>query len=138
MSATTSTTMTAEQAQRKADSVLSKLATAVPHVKGALLASPDGRALAWILTDQEPRSTAAIVASSRGLGQRLAELAGTSDLDEIVVRSSAGYVVIYSLGAQGAVTVLAEPSVNLAMLHLRARDTVKELGPVIDYIDNED
>ncbi len=127
--------LTPEQAGKKANSMLSKLATTVPHVNGALLASPDGHPLAWVLTDQEPRSTAAIVASSRGLGQRLAELAGTSELDEIVVRSSAGYVVIYSLGAAGAVTVLAAPSVNLAMLHLRARDTVNELMPVIEHID---
>ena len=99
----------------------------VPNASGALLASADGHPVAFYLTDHEPGSTAAIAASSLGLGQRLVELVGNRDLDEIVVRSADGYVVIYSLGSLGAITVLTRPSVNLAMLHLRARDLRREL-----------
>ena len=80
---------------------------------------------------QEPRSTAAIVASSLGLGQRLSDLVGPQPLEELVVRSKGGYVVIYSIGDRGAVIVLAEPAVNLAMLHLRAKDVTKELEAAI-------
>ncbi len=107
--------------------LVSGLTNSVPNLNGALFASPDGHPLAASLVDHDPRSTAAIVASSRGLGDRLVELAGAGELDEIVVRSSSGYVVIYSVGNQGALTVLARPSVNLALLHLKARDVTDQL-----------
>ncbi len=112
------------------NSLVAKLATGVPNVRGALLASPDGHPIASALTDHDPRSTAAIIASSRGLGDRLVELAGTGELDEIVVRSSSGYVVIYSVGGHGALTVLARPSINLALLHLKARDIIAQMTAI--------
>ncbi len=107
-----------------------KLANSVPNIDGALLASPDGHPLASALANHDPRSTAAIIASSRGLGDRLAELAGTGQLEEIVVRSTSGYVVIYSSADGGALTVLGRPSVNLALLHLKAREVIGSLAEV--------
>lgn len=120
------------QTEKQCLRILSNLVETVPHVSGALLASADGHALASHFDSQEPRSTAAIVASSLGLGQRLSDLVGPQPLEELVVRSKGGYVVIYSIGDRGAVIVLAEPAVNLAMLHLRAKDVTKELEAAID------
>ncbi len=129
----TSTTTARERAARAVET----LSTSIPNIYGCLLASPDGRSLASALPDHDPRSTAAIVASSKGLGERLAELSGTGLLEEIVVRSSSGYVIIYSVSNKGALTVLARPSVNVALVHLRARDTIDELVQLIDDIDVE-
>ena len=129
----TTKTKAANQAVR----AIEELATAIPHISGCLLASPDGRSLASALPGHDRRSTAAIVASSRGLGERLADLAGTGVLNEIVVRSSSGYVIVYSVSTKGALTVLAKPSVNLALVHLRARDTIDELIDLIDNINAE-
>jgi predicted regulator of Ras-like GTPase activity (Roadblock/LC7/MglB family) len=125
-------TATATQARKQAEQLLDELCTSIDFVNGALLASLDGNPLAAKLIDHEPRSTAAIVASSKGLGDRLAELAGASGLEEIVVRSGSGYVVIYTVEGKGALTVLTRPAVNLALLHLKARDATVELGKAID------
>jgi predicted regulator of Ras-like GTPase activity (Roadblock/LC7/MglB family) len=110
--------------QADAEAALRSLARSMPNIRGALLASLDGYPLAHHLPDRDPASTAAIVASSCGLGERLAELTGDGSMREIVVNSDDGYVVIYRVGDIGVLTVLTAPAVNLAMLKLKARDVV--------------
>lgn len=116
-----------EQAQAR----LQELVSAVRGVRGALVATVDGHAVAAVLRDASAGSTAAIIASSRGLGERLAELCGDGHLEEIVVRSSAGYVVVYTAGSRGVLTVLTDRAANLAMLHLRARDVADAMAALL-------
>jgi predicted regulator of Ras-like GTPase activity (Roadblock/LC7/MglB family) len=119
-----------------AHAVLRTLVDGLPGVRGALVASVDGRPVAAVLPSHDPSSTAAIVAASLGLGGRLADLAGDGSLQEIVVRSGSGYVVIYAVADRGVLTVLTASSVNLALLHLRARDARSELiEPVRRHLD---
>jgi predicted regulator of Ras-like GTPase activity (Roadblock/LC7/MglB family) len=116
---------------RYASRLLDDFSRSVAGVRGVLLASVDGRPVAAVLPDHDERSTAAIVAASLGLGSRLADLAGDGPLEEIVVRSASGYVVVYAVGDRGVLTVLTAQSTNLALLHLRARDTIPVLEDVI-------
>lgn len=115
----------------RAQACLERLVNSMKGLRGALVASVDGHPVAAVLRDHDIGSTAAIVASSRGLGERLADLSGEGRLQEIVVRSSAGYVVIYTAGDRGVLTVLTESAANLAMLHLRARDAAAELSRIL-------
>lgn len=118
-------------ADRAAQGILRSLVDGLPGVRGALVASVDGRPVASVLPQHDPSSTAAIVAASLGLGSRLADLAGDGSLQEIVVRSGSGYVVIYAVAERGVLTVLTSASANLALLHLRARDARADLaGPL--------
>ncbi len=107
-----------------AERPLRTLVSSTRGVRGALLASVDGRPIASVLADHDDARTAAIVASSHALGERLADLAGAGALQEIVVRSSSGYVVVYATRAGAVLTVLTDSAVNLAMVHLRAREAV--------------
>jgi predicted regulator of Ras-like GTPase activity (Roadblock/LC7/MglB family) len=121
-------------ARRAVHADLVSLTTSVAHVTGAVLASVDGLVVAAALSDADadPDATAAIVASSKGLGDRLAELAGADGtLQEIVVRSSSGYVVIYTTGDHGVLTVLTRPEVNLALLHHHAREAATALAGAV-------
>ena len=115
-----------------AERVLEDLVRSMRGLRGALLASVDGRPIAAVMDGHDVASTAAIIASSRGLGERLAELSGEAALQEIVVRSTAGYVVIYTAGPRGVLTVLTDGATNLALLHLRARDLLDDLAAVVD------
>jgi predicted regulator of Ras-like GTPase activity (Roadblock/LC7/MglB family) len=117
----------AAQSER-ASKLLAELTQTVAGVKGALVASLDGYPLADHVPGHDANSMAAIIASSCGLGQRLAQLAGDGTMKEIVVHSDNGYVVIYTLGDNAILTVLTAAAVNLAMLHLRARDLVNDLA----------
>lgn len=108
--------------------VLASLLDGVAGLRGALVASLDGRPVAAVLPDRDVGSTAAIVAASLGLGGRLADLTGEGRLQEIVVRSASGYVVVYAVEDRGVLTVLTTASANLALLHLRARQACQELA----------
>lgn len=111
--------------------LLRSLTDDVRGVRGALVATNDGHSVGSSAIDNDA-ATAAIVASSRGLGERLAELCGGEPLQEIVVRSASGYAVVYSAGSNGALTVLTDASANLALLHLRAREVTSELKEMLD------
>lgn len=107
---------------------LLRLRDTVGGVRGALVASVDGRPFAAVLPEHDEDATAAIVAASLGLGRRLADLSGEGEMQEIVVRSQSGYVVIYAVGTRGVLTVLTTRSANLALLHLTARDVATALA----------
>lgn len=117
-------TMQAPEARKAVED----LVTGTRGVRAALLASVDGRPVVSYLPDHDEASTAAIVASSKGLGERLSDLTGAGQLQEIVVRSTSGYTVIYSVGARGVLTVLTDSAANLAMLHIKARDLAGHLS----------
>ena len=113
---------------RRLEGHLADLVDEVGGVRGAVLASLDGRPLGAVLHGSDAGAAAAIVASSRGLGERLAELTGDGDLEEIVVRSTTGYVVLYTAGPAAVLTVLTDSSANLALLNLKAREVAAALG----------
>lgn len=121
-----STTTNGEDLQLRMQRMVRGIRHSLPGVTGALLASLDGRPLASDLEEGDER-VAAIIASSLGLGVRLAELTGDGPMSEIVVRSTTGYVVVYRVGSLGALVVMTQPSANLALLHLKARSVTEEL-----------
>ncbi len=117
----------------RAQETLAEFVYSMNDVTGALLASLDGRPIVSDLAQhQGENQVAAIVASSFGLGQRMVELLGPSRVDEIVVRSESGLVIVYAAGNEGALVVLTRPSVNLGLLHLRARDVASLLKGATD------
>lgn len=111
--------------------LLRALSTDVRGVQGALVATNDGHSVAAHAVEDDA-AAAAIVASARGLGDRLADLCGDGDLQEIVVRSATGYAVVYAAGRHAALTVLTDETTNLALLHLRARVLTSEIEEALD------
>lgn len=108
----------------------------VSGVRGVLVATRDGHPLVHDLPRNDgadtPLSTAAMIAALLGIGQRLSELTGDSMLLEATVRSPAGQVVIYAVGANAVMTVLTDAGANLARLHHAARLRIPALDALID------
>jgi hypothetical protein len=113
---------------------LVELVGSIPGIAGGLVASLDGYPLVTALDDLPPGPTAAVVASSCALGARLTDLAGKGSFREVVAHSDDGYVVLYTVGARGVLAVIARPAVNLARLHLNARDVVGRMAPLVDAL----
>lgn len=117
----------------RAYEVLAELVYSMNDVLGALLASPDGRPVA---ADLPPtigeKPTAAFVASAFGLGARIVELVGPAPVNELMVSSDSGTVVVYSVMGKGALIVLTRPSVNLALLNRKARAATLLLVPALE------
>ncbi len=127
----TSQLITRTEAQAESGEILASLCTALPLVSGALLASADGHPLASNLDSSREKSSAAIVASSFALGQRLAEIGGSSEVQEMLVRHGDGYVAIYAVGSDAALVVVTMQNVNLGMLKLKAAHTISALEPLV-------
>jgi predicted regulator of Ras-like GTPase activity (Roadblock/LC7/MglB family) len=108
---------------------LRRLRDRVPFVTGALVATCDGFLIACDLPpDLEPDGLAALTASELSLSHRVARTVHEDDeFQEVVIRSRAGHVAIYSAG-NAALAVLADPDVNLGRLHLEARPTARTIA----------
>ena len=127
----TTTLITRTEAQEDSNAILTGLGTSMSEVTGSLLASADGHPLASNLNAKQEKTTAAIVASSFALGQKLAEVGGSTSAEEMIVRHDNGYVALYAVGSDAALVVVATETINLGMLKLKSAVAVTELGILI-------
>jgi predicted regulator of Ras-like GTPase activity (Roadblock/LC7/MglB family) len=97
-------------------------------VTGALLATADGHPILCDLADHDAGAAAAVVASSVALAERLGELTGVSQLEELLVRTTLGYAVLHAVDGRRVLAVLTDLSVNLARLKLDLRDAIDVLA----------
>lgn len=93
--------------------ILNSVVRSVAGVIGAALATVDGRSVAHSDHLQNDPRLAAMIAATMGLGGQLIGAVGGSTLDEVTVRSDTGYVIVYAVGTEAVLTVMARPSTNL-------------------------
>ncbi|MCU1394692.1 MAG: Roadblock/LC7 family protein [Ilumatobacteraceae bacterium] len=93
--------------------ILNALVRSVAGVIGAAIATPDGRSVAHSDQLTHDAGRAAMIAATMGLAAQLVGAVGGSQVEEVVVRSEAGYVVVCAIGDEGVLTVLARPNTNL-------------------------
>lgn len=111
---------------------LIRLSEAIPNIVGVMVASADGHPIAFSLQRGEPTSIAAILASAMGIGHQVAGLLGPSRVEEATVRSRDGYVAYYAIGDHALLCVMAASGVNLARVHLEAREVTERLRTVTE------
>jgi predicted regulator of Ras-like GTPase activity (Roadblock/LC7/MglB family) len=111
---------------------LTQFLEAIPNISGVMVATADGHPIAHILQNGEPSSIAAIFASALGLGQQVADLVGPARLEEATIRSGNGSVAYYAVGNSAVLCVLAQSGVNLARVHLEAREVTQRLAGIIE------
>ncbi|WP_245545963.1 roadblock/LC7 domain-containing protein [Nocardia higoensis] len=108
----------------------------VPRLTGALVASGDGLLITHDLPGHiEPDGMAALTASHLALSHRVSSTAHGGGFDEVVVRGSNGYVVIYAAG-WASMTVLAESEVNVGRLHLESRPVARAIADHLTALSN--
>ncbi|MDY7105554.1 MAG: roadblock/LC7 domain-containing protein [Actinomycetota bacterium] len=111
---------------------LVRLIEAVPNITGVMVASADGHPIAFSLQRGEPTSIAAILASALGIGHQVADLLGPSPVEEATVRSRDGYVAYYAVGHHALLCVMTASGVNLARVHLDAREVTERLRTITE------
>ncbi|QLY34742.1 roadblock/LC7 domain-containing protein [Nocardia huaxiensis] len=110
----------------------------VPQLTGSLVASIDGLLIVHdVPAHIEPNGMAALTASELSLSHRLVTTAHGGGFDEVVVRGSGGYVVIYAAGWTAALTVLAAPTVNVGRLHLESRPLARAIAEHLKALGKE-
>ena len=103
----------------------------VAGVIGAALASADGRSVAHSDHLIHDPSRAAMIAATMGLAGQLIGVVGGRELEEVIVRSETGFVIVYAVGAEGVLTVLARPSTNLHHINTEVRARLESLRGVV-------
>lgn len=122
-----SSTLYRPEMEQRVAAELSRLRR-LPGVTGALVASVDGRAVCHDLVEHSPGAAAAVVASTLALAERLGELTGAPDLQELQVRTTEGYALLHAVDNRLVLAVLTNLSVNLARLKLDLRDAIEVLA----------
>ena len=107
--------------------ILNALVRSVPGLIGAALATTDGRGIAHSDQLTHDPGRAAMIAAAMGLSGQLIGTIGGTDLQEIVIRSEAGYVMVYSVGDAGVLTVLGRRSTNLLHTNTEVRARLDRL-----------
>lgn len=113
------------------NNVLSNLRTAVPEIKGALIASTDGMVIASNESTGDVNRIAAMVATTLGLGKRICETFGVGSFSETSVAGSDGQVFVYSVGTRGVLSVVAASGANVGLIHIECRDAAKNIATIL-------
>jgi hypothetical protein len=111
---------------------LEELRTAVPELKGVLLASNEGLPVAHSFTNgSDAQRLAAMAAAAASLGRRLGDTLGVGSLAEISVTGSEGQVYVYSAGSKAVLAVVSPAGSNAGLIHLEARSVAHGIGQLL-------
>lgn len=128
---TNTTDMTTRE---QAESILADLYTTTPMLRGSVVASLDGRALASDLEVEGLDAIGAVIASSFALGARLGAVLGSEEVEETTVKCEGGYFALYSVGPKAVLGVMTMPTTNLGLLNHNARKAATDLEPLIPQL----
>src|SRR5579875_855967 len=102
------------------------LRSAIPELKGVLLASNEGLPIAHSLSNGADPNRMAAAASS--LGRRISESMNSGSLGEVSIQAEEGALFVYSAGSKAVLAVISPQGGNAGLIHLEARGTAKDIG----------
>src|SRR5579863_7965530 len=98
------------------------LRSAIPELKGVLLASNEGLPIAHALTNgADPNRIAAMAAAASSLGRRISDSMSAGTLGEISVQADDGGLFVYSAGSKAILAVMSPKESSAGLIHLEAR-----------------
>jgi uncharacterized protein len=111
---------------------LEALRRAIPELRGALVATSDGLAIAHVLgNNEDPNRVAAMAATALGLGKRISDTLNAGTLTETSVTGTTAQVYLYAAGTKGVLAVVAPAGANVGMIHLEARDAARVIAEAL-------
>jgi predicted regulator of Ras-like GTPase activity (Roadblock/LC7/MglB family) len=111
---------------------LESLRSAIPELRGVLLASNEGLPVAHSLSNgTDPNRVAAMAAAASSLGRRISESMATGILAEVSIRGDDGMLFIYSAGPKAVLAVMGGAGSNAGLIHLESRTVAKDIGDLI-------
>ena len=118
--------------QEALTAVIQNLRSAVPEIKGVLIASTDGLPIVHSLSNgAAPTRVAAMAATALGVGKRISESLSAGTFAETVVKGADGQVFLYAAGSKAVLTVLANQDANVGLIQMEARDTAAAVAAAL-------
>ena len=111
---------------------LNTLRTAIPELRGVLVATSDGLAIAHSLTNgEDPSRVAVMAATALGLGKRIGESLNAGTLTETSVSGTNALIYLYATGVKGVLAVVAPAGANVGLIHMEAREAARTIAEVL-------
>jgi uncharacterized protein len=117
--------------QEELEAIIGNLRTTMPTLKGVLVASIDGLAIAQSLENADPNRVAAMAATVLGLSKRVIETIEAGGLSEITIGGTDGQMFIYSAGASAVLVVIAGEKPNIGLINLEARAAARRIAECV-------
>jgi predicted regulator of Ras-like GTPase activity (Roadblock/LC7/MglB family) len=99
-----------------APTALDRIVASVAGVRGAVLASVDGFLLAKSESMPSEPAHAAMLAAAMGLARQLVVMGGGATLRQLVVDHDGGLLLVWPIGSQRVLAVLADARIDQRML----------------------
>ncbi|MER6628232.1 roadblock/LC7 domain-containing protein [Streptomyces sp. NPDC000987] len=112
-------------------SELDALRSRVEGISDAAVASVDGMLLTGRTERAHPETLAALAAAMLGLARSAGQQTGSGEFCETVTRFESGYIAVYALGSECLLVVLTDRHLNLARLHLEARNSIRSMSAAL-------
>jgi uncharacterized protein len=114
---------------KSARAELAALRHAVSGVQGCVVAGVDGLLILHdSVTRAEPHDLAALAAGAHGISRTCGSALSQGGFNECTIRNQKGYLAVYAVGQLALLAVVGDEGLNIARLHLEARQTTVKLA----------
>jgi len=112
--------------------LIKSLSNNTPDVEGAAVIDNDGLMIASALSaDLDEDSVGAMGAALLGLGERISEELERGDFEMVMIRGSAGFVILTRCGPDAVLACMAGTRAKLGLIFLDLKRTAKELAALL-------
>jgi predicted regulator of Ras-like GTPase activity (Roadblock/LC7/MglB family) len=112
---------------------LAALRHQVTGVLGCVVAGVDGLLILHdTISGQEPHDIAALAAGAHGISRTCGAALDQGGFHECTIRNQRGSLAIYAVGDLALLAVLGDDRLNIARLHLEARQATARLAPLLE------
>lgn len=112
---------------------LAALRQEVTGVQGCVVAGVDGLLILHdTITGPEPHDIAALAAGAHGISRTCGAALRQGGFHECTIRNQKGYLAIYAVGELALLAVVGDERLNVARLHLVARQSTARLAGTLE------
>ena len=124
---------TAIDPYKAARNEIAALRQTVTGVQGSVVAGVDGLLILHdTISGTEPHDLAALAAGAHGISRTCGSALHQGGFHECTIRNHKGYLAVYAVGDLALLAVVGDHGLNIARLHLEARQVTVRLAKVLD------
>ncbi|AGZ44750.1 roadblock/LC7 domain-containing protein [Actinoplanes friuliensis] len=124
---------TTDQQYKAIRGELSALRHQVTGVQGCVIAGVDGLLILHdTMPGTEPHDLAALAAGAHGISRTCGSALNQGGFHECTIRNHQGYLAVYAVGDLALLAVLGDSGLNIARLHLEARQVTGRLAKLLE------
>ncbi len=118
--------------QEMLGSILNELNGSSVDIEASAVISTDGLLISSVLPQEmDEDRVGAMSAAMISLGDRTAQELARGDLEQVLVKGNAGYILMTYAGQDAVITVLAKPKAKLGLIFLDVKRAAENIAKVL-------